>query len=257
MAVSDIEAVLEFLRKNGLSESESALMEDILEKSDFRSFDFEKFLFPMVTPPPPVKTQATRGRSVASGGVDGDDSSSGSSEEFMSLDSSITDLCSSEFTNPYGIRTATRGNSQASSDRLSEFGTARDYHDFDMQNDMYWYNEKDEDYAMPPCFDRSDTFGYPSEDKFVMTSQTEKQSDSQLGLNHISEGFQSVGRTDYLDKPWPFNDSSMGNVNEVQVLTCSAPLCACCAGKEALFGGDPADYNLMNMKGGRERSPTE
>uniref|UniRef100_A0A5B6YTN0 Putative dual specificity protein kinase CLK1 isoform X1 n=1 Tax=Davidia involucrata TaxID=16924 RepID=A0A5B6YTN0_DAVIN len=274
MAVPDIEAVLDFLRKNGFSESESALMEDIFEKSDFRSFDFEKFLFPMVPPPPPLKIPAAHRRSEALGGVvDGDDPSSDSSEEFMSLGSSTTDFCSSEFTNPYGIHTATQGNSQASSDRLSDFGTARDYHDFDMQNDLYWYNEKDEDYAMPPYFGRPDTFGCPSEDKYVMTLQTEKQSDSQLGLNHISEGFQSVERND-LDKPWPFNVSSMDYANEDQVTcyyhldekvkveggvekekegcavySCSAPLCACCAGRKGLFGGDPADQSLMNMKG--------
>lgn len=107
-----------------------------------------------------------------------------------------------EFTNPYGIRSATGVSSQSSSDRLSQFGTARDYHDFDMQNDLSWYEEKDEDYPMPPIFNSSDSFGDPSEDKFVMT--TEKQRDDLMVLNHISEGFQSVEGTNYLDKPWPF-----------------------------------------------------
>uniref|UniRef100_A0A5B6YTI5 Putative dual specificity protein kinase CLK1 isoform X1 n=2 Tax=Davidia involucrata TaxID=16924 RepID=A0A5B6YTI5_DAVIN len=276
MAVPDIEAVLDFLRKNGFSESESALMEDIFEKSDFRSFDFEKFLFPMVPPPPPLKIPAAHRRSEALGGVvDGDDPSSDSSEEFMSLGSFTSDLCaSSEFRNPYGIRTATQGNSQASSDRLSEFGTAHDCYDFDMQNDHYWYNEKDEDYAMPPCFGRSDSFGCASEDKFVMTLETEKQCDNQLGLSHISEGFQSVERTDYLDKTWPFNVLSMDYANEVRVTdyyhsdekvklgggvekekegcavySCSAPLCTGCVGGEGLFGRDSAEYSLVNMKG--------
>ncbi|GFY84486.1 protein kinase superfamily protein [Actinidia rufa] len=146
MAVSDIESVLEFLRKNGFSDSESALREDLLEKSKLRSFDFEKFLFPMVPPPPPLKIPAIQRRpEVEEAG--GGDLSDDSSEEFVSL-------CSSDFTNPYGIQTMTRVSSQASSDRLSQFGTACDYQDFDMQNDLYWYNEGDEDYTVPPHFGR-------------------------------------------------------------------------------------------------------
>ena len=91
MAVSDIESVLEFLRKNGFSDSESALKEDLLEKSKLRSFDFEKFLFPMVPPPPPLKIPAIQRRpEVEAAG--GGDLSDDSSEEFVSLCSSGTGL---------------------------------------------------------------------------------------------------------------------------------------------------------------------
>ncbi|KAM7484535.1 hypothetical protein LguiA_000544 [Lonicera macranthoides] len=60
MAISDIEVVLEFLRKNGLSESESALMEDVLEKSELGYVNFQRFLFLMVPPPLALKIPATR-----------------------------------------------------------------------------------------------------------------------------------------------------------------------------------------------------
>lgn len=56
--MASVETVLEFLRKNGLSQAESALREDIIEKTNLASFDFEKFFFPMVPPPPPVKLRS-------------------------------------------------------------------------------------------------------------------------------------------------------------------------------------------------------
>lgn len=97
MAVSDIEAVLEFMRKNGLSDSESALMEDILEKPELGSADIQKFLFPMVPPPPPLKIPATRRKQSApeEKGLPEIGSSSDSADEFVSLASSTTDLYSS------------------------------------------------------------------------------------------------------------------------------------------------------------------
>lgn len=98
MAVSGVEEVLKFLRKNGFSEAESALKEDIVEKGDLGSSDYEKFLFPMVPPPPPVRIPASSRRSGFSGGVDFPRSSAVSSDdddEFVSLGSSTSDICSS------------------------------------------------------------------------------------------------------------------------------------------------------------------
>ncbi|KAI8030548.1 putative serine/threonine-protein kinase dyrk2 [Camellia lanceoleosa] len=252
MSVSGIESVLDFLRKNGFFDSESALMEDLLEQSEFRSFDFEKFIFPMLPPPPPAIRQADDG---------GDDSS----EELVSFCSCTTDLCSSEFTNPYGLHITTGVSSQASSDRLSQFGTACDYQDFDMQNDLHWYNEKDEDYIVPPHFGRPDSISCPSEDKFVMTLETGKQI-SQLGLIHMSEGFQTVDKSNYLDKPWSFNVSSLDEIIGVQVTDYhhsdenvkyegivekekkgSAPVSDCCL-EGGFFDRDPKDHSLMNLK---------
>ncbi|KAL7589827.1 uncharacterized protein LOC111919707 isoform X1 [Lactuca sativa] len=204
--LSDIEQVLEFLRKNGLSDSESALMDDILEKSHLASFDFQRFLFPLVPPTiPSVKIPAARlppspPRQMM------EEVEGSSDDEFVSLGSSTTDLYSSEFTNPYGIRTTRGVSSHASSDTLSQFDTARDYHDFDLQNDLNWYTERDEDYSMPPLFDNSDPFSGPTEDKFVTTSEKEN---GQPFLDPIFDPFE---QTNYLDKPWPL--TSIGYVKD-------------------------------------------
>lgn len=159
----------------------------------------------------------------------------------------------SEFTNPYGRRSASRGNSEASSESLSQFGTARDYPDFDLQNDLYWYDEKDEGCFMTPSFEGADCFGCPSEDKFIMTSETEKQFENPMAVYDNSEGLQSETSNDCLDKPCLFHIAPLNNENEVQVTDyyhfdkndqpdvgigeklkncagngCLAPLCKCC-----------------------------
>ncbi|KAJ9683834.1 hypothetical protein PVL29_016369 [Vitis rotundifolia] len=270
MAVSDVDAVLEFLRKYGLSESESALRQDVSERGGVASFDFESFVFPMVPPLPPVRIPASSRRMEEA--VGDTDSSSVCSDDFVSLRSSATDAYSSEFTNPYGVRSATQANSTASSDSLCEFSTARDYPDFDMQNGLYWYDEKDDDYFNTSCFGGSESFGCPSEDKFVMTLEKDKQSESQLTLIHKSEGYPTLPTTTYLEKPCVFNLTSMDGVNDISVTdyyhlgehfqpdgaregdhescavySCSVPFCKCCAGAEGIRGGDPVDYSQMNF----------
>ncbi|KAL2922201.1 UPF0178 protein YqxD, partial [Bienertia sinuspersici] len=73
--------------------------------------------------------------------------------------------------------------------RLSQFGTAREYNDFDMQTDL-WYDDKDDGPYMTPSFSGLDLdpFGCPSEDKFVMTSGEENNNLSKiLSFNHLSE----------------------------------------------------------------------
>ncbi|KAI3458557.1 hypothetical protein Pfo_015220 [Paulownia fortunei] len=265
MAEVEFEAVLEFLRKNGLSECESALMEDIMEKIQMGSSDFEKFYFPMVPPPPPLRIPATR-RPPLQFTDDGGGSSKGSSDdEFVSLGSSTTEFCSSDFTNPYGIHT-TRPTSQASSDRLSQFGTARDYPDFDIQNDLFWDKEKDEDYAMPPLFVETDFDGDQSEDKFIMTVQTGEPVEDQPKYNLMSEGSNN-----YSEKQWalasrenlkyePYKEyyelgenfrlekSNKKCEEHCNDYSCSAPLCACCNGAGRVYAGDPADYSLENLE---------
>ncbi|XP_023551160.1 probable serine/threonine-protein kinase clkA isoform X1 [Cucurbita pepo subsp. pepo] len=165
MAVSDVEAVLEFLNKNGFSEAESALKRDVVDKSDLGSFDFEKFFFPMLPAPPPVRIPSTSRQFAALSGGDGDgedrfgSNSVSSDDEFVSLRSSTSDVCSSEFINPYGV------SSESSSDIASQFDTARDYHEFDLQNDLLWYDEKED----------VNFFGCPSEDKFIMTTERTEQ----------------------------------------------------------------------------------
>lgn len=85
-----MKSVLEFLRRNGLTEAESALRDDINEKNKLASFDFEKFLFPI---PPPIRITANP-RPSDSGG-EGSNSKSSSDDEFVSLDSSTSGFCSS------------------------------------------------------------------------------------------------------------------------------------------------------------------
>ncbi|KAI9072465.1 hypothetical protein K1719_045577 [Acacia pycnantha] len=199
MAVSDVDAVIEFLRKNGFSEAESALKQDIIEKRDLGSFDYEKFFFPMVPPPPPIRVRSFSRRLPTD---------CSSEDEFVSLSSSTSNVCSSEFINPYGIRSSSQKDSESSSDRLSQFGTARDHH-FDMQNELSWYNEKDDDNFMTPHFEGPDFFSSPTEDKFIMTSSSDmdNQQENPQNLNHISEGFQSEENGDFVDKTClPFNE---------------------------------------------------
>jgi hypothetical protein len=95
---NNVEAILQFLRKNGLSEAESALRQDIIEKNntgsdfDVASFDYEKFFFPMVPPPPKVKVRSfSRPPEFASGDGQFFKSNSVSSEEqFVSIASSTS-----------------------------------------------------------------------------------------------------------------------------------------------------------------------
>lgn len=79
-------------------------------------------------------------------------------------------LLTPEFTNPYGVRTS-RPASQTSSDGLTQFGTARDYPDFDIQNDLFWYKEKDENSVASPVQADRDFYGDLTEDKFVTAVQ--------------------------------------------------------------------------------------
>lgn len=90
LAFMEVEAVLDFLRKNGFTEAESALREDILEKGPLGSYEFEKFLFPML---PPLSIPETSRKPDADDTNDGDKSSTASSnDEFVSLESFPTDV---------------------------------------------------------------------------------------------------------------------------------------------------------------------
>ncbi|KAL0303845.1 UNVERIFIED_CONTAM: hypothetical protein Sradi_6252600 [Sesamum radiatum] len=270
MAEIEFQAVLKFLRENGLSECESALMEDVMEKSQLGSSDFAKFFFPMVPPPPPLRIPPTRRPpppyEFTDGGGGGGSSKDSSDDEFVSLGSSTAEFCSSgDFTNPYGIR-ASRPASQSSSDRLSQFGTARDYPDFDLQNDLSWYKENDEDYAMPPFFGDRDFDGDPSEDKFVMTVRMGEPVEHELKYSLISEERANILENrralvtredlkyepykDYyeLDEKFQLEKCDEKCEECCNGYSCSAPLCACCSGAGGIYEGDPANYNLENLK---------
>ncbi|XP_059457920.1 uncharacterized protein LOC132187584 [Corylus avellana] len=252
MAVSDVEAVLDFLRKNGFSEAESALKEDMIEKGELGSFDFEKFFFPMVPPPPPVRIPSSLRRSETPGGGE---SSRSEDDEFVSLGSSTSDVCSSGFINPYGIQSTSQDNSEASSENLSQFDTARDYHDFDMQNDLFWYDEKDDSDFMTPCFEGPDFFACPSEDKFVTTSENEKQHENSLDkkclfylapLNDENE----VHVVDYyhFGRNYKLGGGIQGETKGVAAYGCSDPFCKCGAEAGGFYDGTPVEHNYPSSK---------
>ncbi|XP_054788177.1 uncharacterized protein LOC129294089 isoform X1 [Prosopis cineraria] len=235
MAASDVGAVLEFLRNNGFTEAESALKEDIIENGETGSFDYEKFFFPMVPPPPPVRVKSFSRFSDRQYGRDCSKASSKSSDdEFVSLGSSTSGVCCAEFINPYGTRSSsqTHKDSESSSDRLSQFDTARDYHDFDMQNEPYWYNEKDDDDFMTPSFEGPEFFGGQSEDKFILTSEMENQHENLLENNYKSEAFQVERNGDCMERLCLYNRSDVGNEN----VTCLKDYCHADK-KEQLEGG--------------------
>lgn len=121
-----------------------------------------------------------------------------------------------EFINPYGVRSASKADSETSSDRLSQFGTARDYPDFVLQNESFWYEEKDEGCFMTPSFGAFDPFGCPSEDKFVMSSESNKEFVNPMALSGNIERFQSETSINYTDKSCLFHVASLGDVNVLQ-----------------------------------------
>ncbi|OVA02699.1 Protein kinase domain [Macleaya cordata] len=273
MAVSDIEAVLGFLRKNGLAEAESALKDDIFERGDdLVSFHFEKFQFPMSPPLPPLRIVLGQQKLEVSDDVAGSSSSSpGSSDDFVSMGSSGTNGSSAGFTNPYGLRSTDPSKSDASSDRLSQFGTARDYHDSEMLNDMFWYDEKDRGYLEYPSVGGTDFFRCQSEDKFVTTSEAVRQYEKPSGLNFASEGFHSVTSITCLDKPFLLNNTLVDDADDVLVKdcyhwyqtsqpengieagleggagsNCLVPIYDCCIGLEGFHVGESEDGSHLN-----------
>ncbi|KAJ4970112.1 hypothetical protein NE237_003211 [Protea cynaroides] len=269
MAISDVGDILDFLRKNGFSDAESALRDDIVERGDLKCFDFERFMFPMVPPPPDVRIRSVGTQSEVSDGVNRSDSkSSDSSNDFFSIGSSTTVVSPSGLTNPFAVWPGAGLKSEASSDRPSEFGTARDYYDSDFLYDSYWYNEKDGGYPKNSSFRGPDFFNCPSEDKFVTTSGAEIQYDRLFGIDYAAEGFHSVTSINRLDNEC-LNDAPIDdgvpvtenyywdeNVQQDHVVeagfedrtgcfSCSLPICDCCKGSKSYLHGEYENYNQM------------
>uniref|UniRef100_A0A1J3IX85 Serine/threonine-protein kinase ppk15 n=1 Tax=Noccaea caerulescens TaxID=107243 RepID=A0A1J3IX85_NOCCA len=196
MAVN-VEAVLQFLRRNGLTEAESALRDDIKEKNQLASFDFEKFFFPI---PPPIRiTAASLPPPSDSTGENG--SKSSSDDEFVSLGSSTSGFCSSSgFVNPYG------DSSPSSSDGKSQFGTARTYPEwteFYLQTNKEETEDEEDEFMSPSAFRESDFFIFPAptEDKFITDNQFENTLGGGVYDKSSSQGSQTEASLDYLDKP--------------------------------------------------------
>lgn len=108
-----------------------------------------------------------------------------------------------------------RANSDASSDRLSQFGTACEYNDYDLQNDLYWYDDKDEGHFLTPSFQGSEPFGCPTEDKFITNLESQEYLDNSENFNGTHDIFRSDSNVDYSDKPSLYD---MAFANEGQKL---------------------------------------
>ncbi|KAB1217618.1 Serine/threonine-protein kinase ppk15 [Morella rubra] len=352
--VSHVEAVLEFLKKNGLSEAETALKEDMIEKGELGSFDFEKFFFPMVPPPRPLRIPSNHRRSeIAGSGESVRSNPRSEDDEFVSLGSSTSDGCSSgtsfhrvyanlcvdnmhrkymflvcsifvmlsslvskmteknkkryvhttqipskavarqnfglidlnefsainqasfhctrisalfytgalskvstnaEFINPYGIR-STSPDTAASSGNLSQFGTARDYHDFDMQNDLFWYDEKEDGAFMTPCFEGPDFFGCPTEDKFVMMPEKEKECanlQEKKCLFYVAplndENEVHVVDYDHFERNCEPGEGIQGETKGFAAYSRPLPICKCSVGAGGFCAGNPADESHLSSK---------
>ncbi|XP_051121584.1 uncharacterized protein LOC127244993 isoform X2 [Andrographis paniculata] len=243
MAAVELASVLHFLRINGLSECESALMEDVRDNSPLGSSDSDKFLSPMAPPPPPLRIPP---REVPDAG--GESSKNSSEDEFVSLGSSTTDLCSSDFTNPYGVRTSRPMSQASSSDRMSQFGTARDYPDFDMQNDLFWYKENDADYySMLPPFSAAvgDTDGFPSEDKHITGVQKGAGASRGNSTGKTLEDYPKWDHQSQLTKGGGGDDECRDHRIGY---SCLDPLCACCGSTGRVYADDPVVFDFETQK---------
>ncbi|KAL9230200.1 hypothetical protein vseg_005585 [Gypsophila vaccaria] len=215
--MEDVQFVLQFLKQNGFNDAEFALNQEISQSNNNNNNNnnnFEqKFVFPMMPLPPPVKLPGRAGLSgVGPGSGSGSGPDESGDDEFKSMKSSTSD-----FTNPYGQRSTRRASSDTSSDRLSQFGTAREYHEFDMQTDL-WYDDKDDGPYMTPSFGGSDPFGCPTEDKFVMTSEDGNLSRNPFSFNRLSEGSEeSDNRFEY---PFQSPKTCVESVDNGQVKDC-------------------------------------
>lgn len=249
MVVTDMQAVLDFLRRNGFVEAESALRDDILHRDGGG-------LVPPPPPPPPPSAAVGSPRSPAppppvrivvagrrrteapADGEDGSSSSSNSSSAFVSMGSSP-----SELVNPFGLWSpnARIKSEDDSSERHSEFGTARDYNDPGIWNDMYWYNERDGGLCKQQCCEGMEASSCLSEDKFVMTVGEDVQfgTTSGVGSSLVQGGFHSMTSINCLDNPahlFTSDDASMDDWKDrpdTKLLErAPTPLCDCCSGQK-------------------------
>ncbi|XP_010264630.1 PREDICTED: serine/threonine-protein kinase ppk15-like isoform X2 [Nelumbo nucifera] len=137
-----------------------------------------------------------------------------------------------------------------------------------MLNDIYWYNEKDGGYLKCTCIGGSDLLNCPSEDKYITTSEADRNCKKSSVLNSATEGFHSMTTINYLDKPCLLNNTSMDDRipiadcyqwveitqpeqgDEARPDGCSGkynldPLCDCCMGIKGYNGWKLEDHNQI------------
>ncbi|XP_058110224.1 uncharacterized protein LOC131253293 isoform X2 [Magnolia sinica] len=262
----DVPSVFEFLRRNGFLEAESALRDDIVDRgndpvsslsssSSVRFIDFTQ----LPTPPPPVRIMVGRRpfqlRETSADADNDSSSSSDSSSAFVSMGSSSP----SDLVNPFGLWSATAQIKceDESSDRLSEFGTAREYNDLEVLNDSFWCNDREGGFHNQPCFGSTDDSGCLSEDKFVMTIGAEDQfGKTGAVLNLVSGGFHSVTSINYSSEVAftsvddTSGDDGKGHLHSRILDTVMTPPCACCSGFKGYYrlGSEDADYGRSDRE---------
>lgn len=110
--------------------------------------------------------------------------------------------------------------SESSSDRLSAFDTARDYHDLDWVNSLHWYDDTDESHLMTPCYNGSVPFGVPTEDKFIMTSDSlKKHVSSNVSYYEVERG--TISKRENEVQPLFVELKSVKDGNEIVHMNCN------------------------------------
>lgn len=143
-----------------------------------------------------------------------------------------------------------------------------------MQNEPYWYTEKDDDFFMTPDFEGPDFFTCQTEDKFVMTADMENQHHNSLDFDHNYEELQLAGNGCYMDKACLCNHSSIGDENvtyskgyyhvdnkdqfegeiegkaEKNTVSCNCEVSFCKSrpGSGDSYGGDPTNFSYPDLK---------
>jgi len=144
-----------------------------------------------------------------------------------------------DFKNPYGHSSATQAGSDTSSERLSQFGTARDYHEFDMKTDL-WYDDKDDGPYMTPSFGGIDPFGCPSEDKFIMSLETGSLLRNPFSFNQLSD--ESEENNGHMEYPFQSHRTSTESDNFDGGLVKT-----CCHLNEKLYPEEGVKWDLRRI----------
>uniref|UniRef100_A0A1D1Y9Z7 Uncharacterized protein n=1 Tax=Anthurium amnicola TaxID=1678845 RepID=A0A1D1Y9Z7_9ARAE len=219
MASPDVRGVLDFLRQNGFERAASALREDVLAMGAASGMDssvcsapapcVEEAHIPLRLPPVRVGVPPdVDGYAVGGGrsGAQSSTSSSSSTDAFLSMGSSPSGLA-----NPYAPWPVYPAESEDSSDRLSQFGTARDYDGPNIFSDTFWED---------PYLLMGSSAGFTDEDKFVMSIEAEERFTVSKDTRFASETSPKT-RSNYC-----------------------AEMCACsvCSGMKEYCGGESTEH---------------
>ncbi|XP_042388850.1 uncharacterized protein LOC121980731 isoform X4 [Zingiber officinale] len=201
MAAPRVEEVIDFLFARGFSAAADALRDDVLSRcptSQAAELDLDVGI---ALPPLKLSTPSLGGGDTARASAD-----SSPSDTFVSLGSSPFELL-----NPYGVWSPARSRSdEESTDRQSDFGTARAYNN-------YWYDDQIGEYC-DMFFIQTDSGQLHSEDKFIMSAEEKDQFEKKEmfdfgedGHRHKHDHVGCKGSVDMYDCPFPIRDCCSGS----------------------------------------------